>query len=436
MIPSRLEVGATPATGLKRSLTLVGLVLYGLAYVAPITFFTTYGVATEASGGRLALSYLIATAGMFLTALSYGHLAAVFPQAGSVYAYASRGLHPNVGFLAGWAIALDYLMIPALNYIILGIFASALVPAVPAWAWGLLALGLTTALNLRGIETTDRATRLVLGLELAVVAAFLLAALSKGEVPAPARPPLSVDALLAGAALVALSFLGFDAITTLSEEARDPVRDVPRAVVLTCGLAGSLFVITAVVTFRAYPAVTFADPDAAGFAVAEALGGRSLGALVSVGQVVGSLASALAGQAGAARLLFSMSRDGGLPVAALGRLHPRRRTPDNATVLLAAIGALGLMLPLGEAVSLVNFGALLGFFLVNVSVVGHFVVHGGRRGPRDLALYLVLPLLGAAVVAALFVGLSARAKAMGAVWLALGALRLLSRSAATRSAGR
>lgn len=419
-----------PAPCPKRSLTLMGLVFYGLAYVAPITVFTTYGVATEASGGRLALSYLIATAGIFLTALSYGHLAAAFPQAGSVYAYASRGLHPHVGFLAGWAILLDYLMIPALNFIILGVFASALVPAVPGWVWGLGALVVTTGLNLRGIETTDRATRVVLALELAVVGAFLLVALAKGEASAMPRPPFSTGALLAGAALVALSFLGFDAITTLSEEARNPVRDVPRAVVLTCGLAGSLFVVTAVVAFRAHPAVRFADPDAAGFAVALALGGRALSTLVSVGQVVGSLASALAGQAGAARLLFGMSKDGGLPVAALGRLHPRRRTPDNATALLAVTSALGLLLPLGEAIALVNFGALLGFFLVNLSVVGYFVVREKRRSPRDLLLYLVLPLLGAAVVTALFVGLSTRAKAIGTVWLTLGSLRLLSRSGA------
>lgn len=420
---------------LKRSLTLAALVVYGLAYVAPITFFTTYGVATERSGGRLELAYLVATAGILLTALSYGHLARVFPQAGSVYAYASRGIHPAVGFLAGWAIALDYVLIPALNFIIVGIFGQALLPAVPAWAWGLCAVAATTFLNLRGIETTDRAARIVLGLELLVIGVFLVAALRAPVVDA-VRPPLEPGALFAGAALVALSFLGFDAITTLSEEALHPVRDVPRAVVITCVVAGTLFVGVAAASFRVHPQLRFEAPDIAGFKVAEALGGRALAGLVSAGQIVGSLASALAGQAGAARLLFGMSRDGGLPFPALARLHPQRRTPDNATVLLAVVGTLGFLLPLEQAVALVNFGALLGFFLVNLAVVGHFVVRGKRRDPRGLLLYGLLPVLGGLVVAGLFLGLESRAKVIGAGWLALGLLRLRPPGAPRGSAAR
>lgn len=411
------------APTLKRSLGLGSLVTYGLAYVAPITIFTTYGVATVASGGRLAASYTLATAGILVTALSYGHLAAVFPQSGSVYGYASRALSPGLGFLAGWAIALDYMMIPALNFLIVGIFATALVPGLPPWSWGLAAVALTTALNLRGIETTDRAGQLILGLELAVVVAFAWAALRHGAGEAFTRQPFSVPALLAGAALVALSFLGFDAITTLAEEAREPQRDIPRAVVGTCLLAGLLFIVTSALAFHAYPRSAFASVDSAGFEVAEALGGRTLAALVSIGQVVGSLASGLAGQAGAARLLYGMSRDGRLLPGFLDHLHPVRRTPDNATWLLAAVSLGGLLLPLEEAVSLVNFGALVGFFLVNVCVIAHFVVREGKRGLGDLLRYALLPALGAIIVAALFLGLSARAKLVGGTWLLLGLAR-------------
>jgi amino acid transporter len=423
-LPSATSGNLGFASPLKRSLTFPALVVYGLAYVAPITFFTTYGVATERSAGHLALSYLVATAGIFMTALSYGHLASVYPQAGSVYAYASRALHPTVGFFAGWAIALDYVLIPALNFIVIGLYAHALWPAIPAGGFGLLAVLGVTAFNLRGIETTDRTARLVLGLELVVIGVFLAAALRAPALPAP-RPALALPALLGGAALVALSFLGFDAITTLSEEARQPTRDVPRAVVATCVLAGGLFIALAAVSFRAHPAVRFASPDLAGFQLARGLGGDALSTLVSIGQIVGSLASALAGQAGAARLLFGMSRDGGLPVPGLARLHPVRRTPDHATRLLAMVSAFGLLLPLEQAVALVNFGALLGFFLVNLAVAGHFVVRGGRRDVRGLLAYGVLPLLGAVVVALLFVGLETRAKLIGVAWLALGALRLL-----------
>lgn len=415
------------APTLKRSLGLGALVTYGLAYVAPITIFTTYGVATVASGGRLAASYALATAGILLTALSYGHLAGVFPQSGSVYGYAARALHPRVGFLAGWAIALDYVMIPALNFLVIGIFASVLVPSVPGWAWGIAAIAITTALNLRGIESTDRAARIILTLELGVVAAFAWTALRHPAADAFTRPAFSLPALLAGAALVALSFLGFDAITTLSEEAREPRRDIPRAVVATCLLAGALFVGVSAAAFRAHPSLAFASVDSAGFEVAEILGGRGLASLVSVGEVVGSLAGALAGQAGAARLLYGMSRDGGLLRGLLDRLHPKRRTPDNATLLLAAVSVGGLLLPLEEAVSLVNFGALAGFFLVNLSVLAHFVVRERRRRPTELLLYGLLPVLGAVIVAALFVGLSTRAKLVGSLWLLLGLVRFARR---------
>ena len=270
--------------------------VYGLAYVAPITFFTTFGVATERSGGRLALAYLVATTGILLTALSYGHLARVFPEAGSVYAYAARGIHPAVGFLAGWAIALDYVLIPALNFIIIGIFGHALVPAVPSWAFGLGAVAATTFLNLRGIATTDRAARVVLGLELLVIAVFFFAAL-RAPVVGAMRPPIEPGALLAGAALVALSFLGFDAITTLSEEARNPVRDVPRAVVVTCLLAGVLFVGVALVSFRAHPRFHFDAPDVAGFAGGGGAGGTGPGR-PRVGRADRGVAGLGAGRAG------------------------------------------------------------------------------------------------------------------------------------------
>jgi amino acid transporter len=406
--------------GLRRALGLPSLVVYGLAYIAPITVFTTYGVATVASRGRLTLSYLVATTAMLLTAVSYSRLAREFPAAGSVYTYASRALHPTAGFLAGWAIALDYLMIPVINLLVIGIFGSALVPSVPAAAWMLSALALTTTLNLRGIETTDRAATLVLALELAAIGTFVaVAAGGAGPVPAEARPPVTPAALLAGAAILALSFLGFDAITTLAEEAREPARDIPRAVVTTCLVAGALFCGVSVLAYRAHPVIAFDEPDAAGFLVAETLGGRPLAGLVAAGEIVGAFASAIAAQAGAARLHFGISRDTGL-LPRLADVHPVRQTPDAGIWLTAVVGLLAFLLPLEKAVSLVNFGALCGFLAVHASAARYFVGRGRASSTGRIALALVVPVLGTIFVGGLLWGLPWGAKSVGALWLAIG----------------
>lgn len=424
---ARLPAAPSTTPTLKRALGLPSLVVFGLAYVAPISVFTTYGVASARSDGQLALAYAVATLAMLLTALSYASLARWFPEAGSVHTYASRVLHPHVGFLAGWVIALDYVMIPVVNFMIAGIFGASLVPAIPAPVWMTASLLAVSALNLLGIETTDRSARIVLAIEIAALLAFTGVALANGQGPIGNPAAVGWPPVFAAASIVAISFLGFDAVTTLAEEALEPQRDVPRAVVLTCLVAGGLFVTVCAAAYRAHPVARFDDIDAAGFTVAAAIGGAALAALVAVGELVGSFASALAGQAGAARLLFGISRATGLGRGLLDRVHATRRVPTGAVGVLAVAGVLAFVLTLEQVVSLINFGALTGFLAVHAAALREGLRRHPERTPRVWLRHVLVPLAGAAFVATLLWSLSPLALAVGGTWLTLGIVVLTFR---------
>lgn len=420
---TRLTV-TPPTPSLKRALGLPSLVVFGLAYVAPISVFTTYGVASNLSNGRLALSYLVATMAMLLTALSYASLARWFPEAGSVHTYASRVLHPHVGFLAGWAIALDYVMIPVINVMIAGIFGASLLPAVPAWTWAVVWLVAVTALNALGIESTDRSARVVLALEIVALLLFVGVAAWLGHGPISNPAAVGWSPVFAAASIVAISFLGFDAVTTLSEEALDPQRDVPRAVVLTCLVAGGLFIVVCAVAYRAHPVAIFEGVDAAGFTMAAAIGGSALAAVIAIGELIGSFAGALAGQAGAARLIFGISRATGLGQGVLDRLHATRQVPSGAVGLLAVSGLLAFVLTLEQVVSLINFGALTGFLVVHAAAAREGLTRHPARTPAIWLRFVLVPVVGAGFVATLLWSLSPTALLVGGGWLAAGVVVL------------
>ncbi len=413
-------VTASSSPSLKRALGLPSLLVFGLAYVAPISVFTTYGVASNLSSGRLALAYLVATMAMLLTALSYANLARWFPEAGSVHTYASRVLHPHVGFLAGWAIALDYVMIPVINVMIAGIFGASLLPAVPAWTWAVAWLVTVTALNALGIESTDRSARVVLALEIVALLVFVGVAAWLGHGPISNPAAVGWSPVFAAASIVAISFLGFDAVTTLSEEALNPERDVPRAVVLTCLVAGGLFIVVCAAAYRAHPVAMFESVDAAGFTVAAAIGGSALAAVIAVGELIGSFAGALAGQAGAARLLFGISRATGLGRGVLDRVHATRQVPTGAVGVLAVAGLLAFVLTLEQVVSLINFGALTGFLVVHAAAAREGLTRHPTRTPAIWLRFVVLPVVGAGFVATLLWSLSPTALLVGGAWLMVG----------------
>src|SRR5207253_6119973 len=168
---------AVSAPRLRRVLTLWDLIFYGIVLIQPIAPVPLYGVAQKLSDGHFATIILIALFAMLITAVSYGRMAALYPAAGSAYTYVGRGLNPHLGFLAGWAMILDYLLQPLINTVWISTALHArYVPQVPYVIWAAIIAGIMTVLNLLGIRSSARPNKVLLFVMFTVVAFFILLA--------------------------------------------------------------------------------------------------------------------------------------------------------------------------------------------------------------------------------------------------------------------
>lgn len=427
---------------LRRRLSWADLVVYGLLFIGPLAPVGIFGVLDAQTDGAVALVYVVATAAMACTAWSYAVMSREVPHAGSVFAYASRGLGPAAGFFAGWLAMLDYLLIPSVAYLFSGIALHALVPAVPAWAFTVIAFAATTALNLLGVGVAARAGVVVVAVELVVLAVFAVAAAFVLAHDGPARPWLSpltgltavgAPAILGAVSVAVLSFLGFDAIASFAEEHTGEARQVGRAIGVCLGVAGIAFVLQtwlAALLSHVAPADLAARPAAQGTAfydIARTGIGGWMATALAVTKAVGPAFAAMTGQAAAARLLFGMARDGRLP-GALAEVDATRGVPRAALLSTAAltlavsVWAARRSDGLAVLVSIVDVGALAAFALLHASVVGYFRV---RRRAASGAAHLIVPALGALVTGWVLVAASRQAQIAGASWLALGAVVFL-----------
>jgi amino acid transporter len=419
---------------LNRSLSLLDLLVYGLVFIVPIAPLLNFGFVFNASQGMVPLVYAVGLVAMTFTAISYVTMSQTFPVAGSVYAYAGLGVGLSAGFMAGWAMLLDYLLLPSLVYVQCSAALSAVVPGVPKPVWVLVMLAGITAINLLGIQTTAKVNKALLALQLVFLATFAVlgiialkhgvagAHLSLGPLwdPAKVSPGLIFGAL----SLAAVSFLGFDAISTLSEEALGGRRAVGRATILSLVVVAGLFIGQ---TYLACLFLLHHGPFAAGDAsanahlyVAQLIGGPSF-KFIAAGLVViiCGIPCALVSQAATARLIFSMARDDRLP-RALAHIDPRFQTPQRAVLLVSAatlVISLTLVDRLDLLFSLVSFGALCGFLMVHLSVLTH---HAWRGGSRRWITHVAVPILGLAIIGYILLNLDPLAKMVGGLWLAVG----------------
>jgi len=416
----------------KRVLNLGHLVLFGVTFVGTTAPFPVFGIVSGISRGHMALAYLIAMAAMLLTALSYARMAEAFPVAGSAYSYARRTLHPLAGFLTGWLMLLDYSLIPLMSVIYGALTASRFVPQVPYGLWLVLFGSAITLMNWFGLKVTNRANFVMTAIMGAVVAYFASAAIlalraGAGEGVLFSTKPFynpdqfSVRAVMAGTSIAVYSYLGFDGISTLAEDSYNPTKDVGRATVLVCLVSAALFVLQAYLgqlvwpDFTSYPQVETAFLD-----VSRRAGGAALFSAVSVALLVACIASAVTGQASASRLLFGMGRDHLLPSRIFAYIHPKYSTPTYGVLAVGVVTTLGgFLFSFQLAAEAINFGALLGFTSVNLSVISHYFLKGKPRGLGTLRNF-VLPLAGCAVCLSIFVNLSITAKLIGATWCAAG----------------
>lgn len=419
---------------LRRSVSTADLLIYGLIFMVPIAPWAIFGTVYNAADGMVPLVYLIGLVAMIFTALSYSQMAKSIPLAGSVFSYVGRGIHPTVGFFAGWAILLDYLLVPTLLYVFAAESMIGIFPGSARWVWALIFVAINTAVNLLGVSSLKLMNRIFLVMELVFVVVFIViavTALNGGTIPgaefssAPVWDASKVSGpLLASALSIAvLSFLGFDGISTMAEESTGKRNAAGKAMIIALFIAAFCFVTqTWLASLLAADQGPFSD-EAAGnafFDLVEAASNSTWATAFFVVNVLAlGIANAMAAQAATSRLLYSMSRERQLPKF-LSSINARK-VPQYAIITVSVISAVLVLFFVGQIdviSALVNFGALFGFLLLHVSVVVHYVV---RRKSTNYLLHLVVPTVGFLIIGYVLLNAAAEAKIGGIVWLIIGA---------------
>ena len=428
-----------PAAGapvqLRRVLGLPALVAYGLASMGILAVFTVYGSATKISDGHLPAAYIVAVVAMIFTAHSYGKMAQAIPNAGSAYTYTSRAFGRVIGFFTGWTMLLDYLFLPMINFLLIGLYMNSAFPNIPAWIFTLSSIVLVLGFNILGVTWVEKMNFVSVGAAMLLAVAFVILAITNADNLTPEvifggiiPGEGGLSPIFAGAAVLALAFLGFDGISTLSEETRDPQKNIPRGIMIATVLAGLCFFLVAWAGSILYPDWTqLLNLDAAGTEMMEKVGGTVMVSAFLVIYIVATVLCGTAAQMSVSRVLFAMGRDGILP-AAFARLSSRFRTPIVAAFVVSGFSLIALFITLDAAVYMINFGALVAFALVNLGVIKYFFFEKGVRGSRGWIQYLILPLIGFGFTAWLWTSLAPFTYVLGAAWLAVGVLIYGSRT--------
>lgn len=437
-----MTIEPTTGDGLNRVLGLSAAVRFGLSYMIPLTVFTTLGIVNTMTEGHIISAYWVTLVAMLFTALSYAFMSRSVPRAGSAYAYASHAFGSRIGFLSGWTLLLDYLLMPTITYLVIGLYLNAALPAVPFWVWVVGSIALVTVFTVLGITVVSGLSSVLLLLQIAFLLVFaVLTVRSAAGTPLPSLGDTlfgtgpGAGPLFAGAAILCLSFLGFDAVSTLAEETVDAKSVIPKAIVLVTLIGGLLFIAISYLCVIGFPDWQhYTDADSASLDVMSRVGGSFLSNFFTAAYVAGCFGAVLASQTSVARILFAMGRDGTLP-RKFADLHPRFRTPWLSAIVVGAIGLLALVLSLTLVTSLISFGSLVAFTAVNAAVIKHYVIDQNRRDPRSLACYLALPLVGLALCLWLWTSLSVDAFVIGIPWMLAGTVVLVisARSGRTKA---
>jgi putrescine importer len=424
------------ATGLKRSLRFRDLVLYGIILIQPTAPMPSFGVIYNEARGHVVTAILLAMVAMLFTSISYGRMARVYPHGGSAFLYVGREIHPSLGYITGWCLVMDYVLNPLICTIWCSRAVMNFLPGVPYLALAIFFAVFFTLLNCNGVETSARinagmaaALGLVIILVLVAAVRWLLHLQHPGTgfFFAPFYDPATYNTtgLLRGTSIAVLTYIGFDGISTLTDEAKDPANSVPRAIVLTCFITGVLASIEVYVAQLVWPrGLAFPDLDTAYVHVSGRMGGPILFLIVNSSLLLANIGSGMASQLGAARLLYAMGQDGALPRRFFAALSPKSRIPRNNVILIGAIcmvGALVFSYQLGT--ELLNYGALLAFMGVNLASM----LRGWRHGRFAQWFPMLLSLGGLITCALLWYSLGPLAKVSGTGWALAGILLYILR---------
>jgi putrescine importer len=416
---------------LKRSLRYWDLVLYGIILIQPTAPMPSFGVIYQNARGHVVTAILCALVAMLFTSISYGRMSRQYPEGGSAFMYVGRELHPSLGYMAGWCMAMDYILNPLICTIWCSKAAENFVPGVPYVAWAIFFAAMFTLLNLNGVETSARINTMMaaaLGVVIVlVVIAFVRYLQHLGHQPASFytapffdRSTFSSSALFRGTSIAVLTYIGFDGISTLSDEAKDPGRSIPRAIVATCLITGILASIEVYLAQLVWPrGLAFPDVDTAYVHISGRAGGPILFAIVNGALLLATIGSGMASQLGASRLLLAMGQDGAIPKKFFGQVSRKNRIPSNNVIMIGAICLAGaLLMSYERGAELLNFGALLAFMGVNVSSA----VLGWREGRGSQWFWILLSLLGFAVCLFIWLNLNRQALIVGTIWAVFGVI--------------
>ena len=417
--------------GLDRTVTLWPIVLFGIAYITPFIVLTTFGVFSEAAEGALPASFLMGGVAMIFTALSYGKMAREYPMSGSAYTYSRKSIDARVGFMVGWTLLLDYFFLPMVVWLIGTVYLADQFPSVPSWVFLLGFIILTTLLNTLGIKFTTRVNLGLIAFQMVVLVAFLLLGIkylfgvdTGVDFGAPFyNSDTSFSAISAGAALTAYAFIGFDAVSTFAEEAIEPRKTIPRAIILTASIAAVIFIIVSYIMQLVHPGGVFANAETAPKDMAVMIGGDVFGSIFLATVILAQFTAGVPIQAAGSRLLFAMGRDGVLPKRFFAYILPRFHTPVLNLALMGAVGLLALFSTVANATSFINFGALTGFSFVNISVIVFYFRYRGSRHMNPLG-WVLAPLIGLGVTLWLTSSLDWKALTLGGIWVIVGILYL------------
>lgn len=418
--------------GFQRKLTLIHVIAIGIAYMSPFAVFDTFGIASDVSSGKVPAAYIVVFTAILFTAFSYGKLVKRYPTAGSVYTYTKNILNPYLGVIVGWVSFIAYLALPMINALLAKIYLSSGFPEVPEWVWIVGLIFIISFLNIFGVKVAASINILLVFYQFLVVIIFIslnVHAINNGPenfISIHELFDVKFSGLFAAAALLALSFIGFDAITTLSEETINPKSTIPKGILIVASIGGVFFFTVTYFMQSLFPDVTvFKNIEGASPEIAYIIGGDLFLSFFLAGAVFSVFASGLAAQVSASRLLYAMGRDDVLPRRFFGYLHPKFNSPVPNILLIGLLALSALFLNLRTATSLINVGAFTAFSFVNICVMAIYLKSKEPRTFRNVIGNIIIPSFGLVFILYLWSNLDWFSIAIGLIWALLGLVYLV-----------
>ncbi|MGW8428441.1 APC family permease [Peribacillus simplex] len=421
---------------LKRNLGFFSVFAIGLSLLTPSTVFTIFGIASSNTQGHVPAVYIFATLAIFFTVFSYMNMVKVFPKSGSAYTYVQQTINPSVGFLVGWGTLFDYLFLPVVYVLSLTLYVMPIFPDVPLWVWVVGTMLFISLANIFSVKVAVSFSTFLIVLQLLITGIFVYLLIrfqisNQGIEQIFSLKPFFSDSLspsliLAGSVMLAYSFIGFDAVSTLAEETHNPRKTIPKVMIALVLFIGILYTSVTYFMQLSYPDVSiFASPDSAIVEIANQVGGMLFTSVFTGIVIAGILVGAIAAQMSTSRLLYAMGRDEVFPKKIFGYLHPRTHIPIYNILITGVVGLTSVFLTLEQASNIISFGAFTAFTFVNLCVIVHYIINEKMKSLKAILIYLICPLLGLAFLAVMWYNINKIALVLGLSWNILGFLFLI-----------